>query len=173
MLSHLRTTGPQSTGFGVLPGPSVTGAYVGETAHVQLSEPMSEICHSRRATNSPTVEPRRTPALPALERIPVPAIALADDGAVLFANMAFAEILGCSREAITSMSYEEVFYALPTEETLFGVARLRADTGDLQHLDGSTIFAKMSKMAVMRRAGPVAVASIDELMERLSRLAGL
>jgi PAS domain S-box-containing protein len=112
------------------------------------------------------------PALPVLERIPVPAIALADDGAVLFANAAFAEILGCSPDAVTSMSYEEIFHALPTEETLFGVARLCADTiGDLQHLDGSTIFAKMTKTAVSRNGGPVAHATFDELMERLSALA--
>jgi PAS domain-containing protein len=109
------------------------------------------------------VEPRQTSALPALERVPVPAIALADDGSVLFANTAFAEILGCSRGAITSMSYEQIFYALPNEETLFGVARLRADSfGDLHHLDGSTIFAKMSKSAVMRRAGPVPSATFAE-----------
>lgn len=132
---------------------------------------MSESCHSRRASDSPAVEPYRKPALPALERIPVPAIALADDGAVLFANTAFAEILGCSRDALISMSYEEIFYALPSEETLFGVARLRAETiGDLQHLDGSTIFAKMSKSAVMRRAGPAASATFDQLMEQLSKL---
>jgi PAS domain S-box-containing protein len=109
--------------------------------------------------------------LPALERIPVPAIALADDGAVLFANAAFAEILGCSRDAVTSMSYEQIFYALPTDEILFGVARLRdGTTADLQHLDGSTIFAKMSKSAVMRRAGPLAIVDFAELLERLWRL---
>lgn len=118
------------------------------------------------------VRPHRRPALSALERIPLPAISLADDGAVLFANAAFAEILGCSRDAVTSMSYEEILHALPTEETLFGVARLCADTiGDLQHLDGSTIFAKMTKSAVIRRAGSVAIATFDQLVERLSRLA--
>ncbi|SPM30669.1 histidine kinase, partial [Mycobacterium terramassiliense] len=107
-----------------------------------------------------------------LERIPVPAIALADDGAVLFANAAFAEILGCSRDAVTAMSYEEILHALPTEETLFRVARLRAEAiGELQHLDGSMIFAKMTKSAVIRRAGAVAIATFEQLVERLSRLA--
>jgi PAS domain S-box-containing protein len=117
-------------------------------------------------------KPHHRSALLALERIPVPAIALADDGAVLFANVAFAEILGCSREAVTSMSYAEIFHALPTEETLFGVARLCADAiGNWQHLVGSTIFAKMTESAVVRRAGPVAIATFDQLMERLWRLA--
>lgn len=133
---------------------------------------MSERRRSRRASDSPTVKPTQRPALSALERIPVPAIALADDGAVLFANAAFAEILGCSRDAVTAMSYDEILHALPTEETLFGVARLCAGTiGDLQHLDGSTIFAKMTESAVLRRAGAVAIATFDQLVERLSRLA--
>ncbi|WP_077101774.1 PAS domain S-box protein [Mycobacterium terramassiliense] len=133
---------------------------------------MSESRRSRRASDSPTVKPRQRPALSVLERIPVPAIALADDGAVLFANAAFAEILGCSRDAVTAMSYEEILHALPTEETLFRVARLRAEAiGELQHLDGSMIFAKMTKSAVIRRAGAVAIATFEQLVERLSRLA--
>jgi PAS domain-containing protein len=116
-------------------------------------------------------EPRQTPALEVLEQFPVPVIALADDGAVLFANTAFAEMLGCSRDA-TSMSYEDIFYALPTEDTLFAVTRLRADTiGELLHLDGSTLFAKMSKSAMMRGADSVAIATFADLMERLSGLA--
>jgi hypothetical protein len=39
---------------------------------------------------------------------PVPAIAVADDGAVLVANAAFAEELGCSRDAVTSISYNDI-----------------------------------------------------------------
>lgn len=133
---------------------------------------MSESRRSRRANDSPTVKAHQRPALSALERIQVPAIALADDGAVLYANAVFAEILGCSRDAVTSMSYEEILHALPTEETLFRVARLCADTiGDLQHLDGSTIFAKVTKSATIRRAGSIAIATFDQLIERLARLA--
>jgi len=133
---------------------------------------MSESRHPWQAIDAPVVNSHQRSALPTLERIPVPAIALADDGAVVFANAAFAEILGCSPDAVTSMTYAEIFHALPTEETLFGVARLCADTiADLQHLDGSTIFAKMTKSAVSRRAGHVAIATFDQLMERLWRLA--
>jgi hypothetical protein len=38
-------------------------------------------------------------------------------------------------------------------------------------LDGSTIFAKMSKSAAMRRAEGVGFANFGELLERLSTLA--
>ena len=65
-----------------------------------------------------------------------------------------------------------IFDALPTDETLFAVARLRADTIDgLLHLDGSTLFAKMSKWAMIRGAHAVAIATFEDLIMRLSRLA--
>jgi PAS domain S-box-containing protein len=117
-------------------------------------------------------EPLESPALLMLERHPVPAIATAENGAVLFANRAFAEILGCSPYAVTSMSYEDISCALPTEETLFAVARLHADTnGSLLHLSGSMFFAKMSKSALRGGADAVAIATFQQLMERISGLA--
>lgn len=129
---------------------------------------MLEPCGSRGASGSPLVHSRQASPLSLLEQFPVPVIALADDGAILFANAVFAEILGCSRAAVTSMSYEELFYVLPPEETLFAVARLRADTtGDLQRLDGSTFFAKMSKWAILRGADSFAIATFEQLLERL------
>lgn len=127
---------------------------------------------SRWARDLPMAEPGQTAARLMLEQHPAPVIALADSGAVLFANTAFAEILGCSRDAVSSMSYEEIVSALPTEEALFALARLRADTiGEMLPLDGSTFFVKMSKSAIMRGVDSVAIATFEELMERLHRLA--
>lgn len=151
---------------------SDTAPYVGVTAYEQLGSRMLERRPSRWASDSPLAEPEQTSALLMLEQYPAPVIALADDGAVLFANTAFAEALGCSRDAVSSMSYEEIISALPIEETLFALARLRADTiGNLLHLDGSTFFAKMSKSAIMRGADSVAIATFEELLERLHGLA--
>jgi PAS domain S-box-containing protein len=107
-----------------------------------------------------------------LEQYPVPAIALADDGNVLFANAAFAAILGCSCDAVTAMGYEDILAALPSEETLVAVARLSADAnGRLQHLDGATVFAKMRRSAIRSGHDALAIPSFDELTERLSGLA--
>lgn len=69
---------------------------------------MLECSRFRRPSDSPIAESCQTPALPVLEQYPVPAIAVADDGAVLFANTAFARVFGCSRDAVTSMSYEDI-----------------------------------------------------------------
>lgn len=126
---------------------------------------------SRWVHDFPMPEPGQTPALLMLEQHPAPVIARADNGAVLFANAAFAEILGCSRDAVSSMSHEEIISALPTEETLFALARVRADTvGNLLPLDGSTLFVKMSKSATTRGADSVAIATFEELMQRLHAL---
>jgi PAS domain-containing protein len=116
-------------------------------------------------------ETLETPALLVVERCPVPTIATAENGGVLFANTAFAEILGCSRFVVTSMSYEDVSSALPTGETLFAVARLRADNANLLHLGESMFFAKMSKSALMRGEDAVAIATFQQLMARLPGVA--
>ena len=62
----------------------------------------------RRPSDSPIAESCQTPALPVLEQYPLPAIAVADDGAVLFADTALARVFGCSRDAVTFMSYEDI-----------------------------------------------------------------
>lgn len=117
-------------------------------------------------------EPPPTPALLVLEQYPVPTIALADDGAVIFANTAFAEILGCSPDAVTALTYADIVSALPSEETLFDVARLHADAlKSLQHLDGARFLVKMSKSARMRGADGIAIATFEQLLERLAGLA--
>jgi PAS domain-containing protein len=117
-------------------------------------------------------DPPHTPALMVLQQYPVPAIALADDGAVLFANTAFAEILGCSPDAVTALSYADILSALPPEETLFDVARLHADAiRSLQHLDGSRFLVKMSKSARMHGADGIAIATFEQLLGRLAALA--
>jgi PAS domain-containing protein len=53
-------------------------------------------------------ESREVPARWVLAQYPVPVTAVADDGAVLFANAAFAEEFGCSRHAVTSISCDDV-----------------------------------------------------------------
>jgi hypothetical protein len=54
----------------------------------------------QRPIDSPRVEWRQIPALRALEEKPIGAVVIADDGAALFANTAFTEVLGCSCDAV-------------------------------------------------------------------------
>jgi hypothetical protein len=109
------------------------------------------------------------PVLRGLEQYPIAAVAVADDGAVLFANSAFAEVLGCSFDAVISMSYTDISCALPVDETLFAVSRLCPNTlGSPVHPGGATCFVKMRKLAISNGAASVAITVFERLMEQLS-----
>jgi hypothetical protein len=117
-------------------------------------------------------ESRRRSVLRVLVQHPVPVIAVADGGAVLLANRAFAEVLGCSCDAVTSISYEDICSVLPIDETLFAVTRLCPDTiGSLLQLGHATLFVKMRRSAILSGADSDAVELFEGLMKRLSLLA--
>src|ERR1700728_1554936 len=113
----------------------------------------------RGPRDSPMAESRQTTALWALVQHPVAAIAVADDGAVLFATTAFAKLLGCSCDAITSMSHDDICSTLPAGETLFAVARSCPNTiGRSLQLGQTTCFVKVHKSAISDGAESVAIA---------------
>ena len=111
---------------------------------------------------------RELPALVVLERFPVPVLAIAEDGTILFANGAFAEMLGCTYEDILSLKFEQIFYTLPADESAVSVVRAHADlVVELLHREGSTVRARMSKSALLRGNDPVALATFQDLTEQL------
>jgi nitrogen-specific signal transduction histidine kinase len=117
-------------------------------------------------------EPPRMSPLRALTQHPVPVIAVADDGAIVFANTAFADVMSCSRNAVTSMNYEGICSVLPPDETLVAVTRLGPNTiGRLLQLGEATLFVKMRRSAILSAADSGPVTLFEGLMRRLSRLA--
>ncbi len=111
---------------------------------------------------------KELPALVVLERFPVPVLAIAEDGTILFANGAFAEMLGYSAEAVRALKFREIFHTLPAEESAVSVVRAHADLiVELVHEDGSIVRARMSKSALLRGDDPVALATFQDLTERL------
>jgi PAS domain-containing protein len=124
----------------------------------------------RRPRDSLTIESRQISALGLLEQCPVPVIAVADDGAVLFVSAAFAHLFGYSCDALTGMSYEDICSLLPPDETLSAVTRLgpNAFVGSLILSSQATIFVKMRKSATLSDADPDATAMFKELTEHLS-----
>lgn len=58
---------------------------------------------------SPMVTLQQLPASVVLERIPIPVLAVMQDGTILFANTAFAEMLGYSVEEVLSLNFEQIF----------------------------------------------------------------
>ncbi|MCA4723097.1 PAS domain-containing protein [Mycolicibacterium fortuitum] len=108
------------------------------------------------------------PALVVLERFPVPVLAIAEDGTILFANTAFGEMVGRVTDAVKRMQFAEVFHSLPTDGSAVSV--MRANAGllvELIHHDGSIVRARMSKSALLRGDDPVALATFEDLTEQL------
>jgi PAS domain S-box-containing protein len=111
---------------------------------------------------------KELPALVVLERFPVPVLAIAEDGTLLFANAAFADMLGYTPEAVTSLKFSEIFHTLPADESAVSVVRAYADLiVELLHHDRSIVRARMSKSALLRGDDPVALATFQDLTERL------
>jgi PAS domain S-box-containing protein len=108
------------------------------------------------------------PARLVLERIPVPSLAVARDGQILFANQAFADMVGHSTEALLSMEFSQLFWLVPTDESPVSVVRKYANQlVELMHADGSLVRARMSKSALMRDDDPLALATFQDLTEQL------
>jgi PAS domain S-box-containing protein len=108
------------------------------------------------------------PTLVVLERFPVPVLAIAEDGTILFANSAFAEMLGHTKEAVLALKFDQIFHTLPADESAVSVVRAHADlVVELLHQDGSTVRARMGKSALLRGDDPVALATFQDLTEQL------
>jgi PAS domain S-box-containing protein len=111
---------------------------------------------------------KELPALVVLERFPVPVLAIAEDGTLLFANAAFADMLGYTTEAVQSLKFPHIFHTLPADESAVSVVRAHADLiVELLHQDRSVVRARMSKSALLRGDDPVALATFQDLTERL------
>jgi PAS domain S-box-containing protein len=108
------------------------------------------------------------PALVVLERIPVPVLAIAEDGTILFANTAFAEMVGRTPEAVMALQFGQIFHTMPTDESAVSAVRAHGDlVVELVHEDSSIVRARMSKSALLRGDDPVALATFQDLTERL------
>lgn len=117
---------------------------------------------------SPADVLRRLPAVVVLERLPVPALAMARDGIILFANMAFAEMVGYEQDALAGSPFAEIFQTLPAGgAALPGVDAVANLVVQLRHCEGWTVRARMSRSAMMRHDDPVALVTFDNLTERL------
>jgi len=120
-----------------------------------------------RSGDSPMDVLTRLPAVVVLERVPVPSLAMARDGIILFANTAFAEMVGYRQNSLAGLAFPEIFHTVPAALcALSGVDALANLVVELQHCEGWTVRARMSKSALMRCDDPVVV-TFENLTERL------
>ena len=123
---------------------------------------------SGSASDTPADILTRLPAVVVLERIPVPTLAMGRDGIILFANTAFAEMVGHEQDNLPGLAFPQTFNTLPAVvSALSEVEALANLVVELQHFEGWTVRAKMSKSALMRRDDPVVLVTFENLTERL------
>jgi len=120
------------------------------------------------STDTPADILTRLPAVVVLERIPVPTVAMARDGNILFANTAFAEMVGYPQGRLAGAEFPQIFNADPAALTaLSGVDALANMVVELEHCEGWTVRARMSKSALMRHNDPIVLVTFENLTERL------
>ena len=111
---------------------------------------------------------KQLPALVVLERIPVPVLAIANDGALVFANSAFSEMVGRAPEDVVSLTFDEIFHLpLSAEPAVTVVQSLANEVVELAHRDGSSVRALMSRSALIRADDNIALATFQDLTEQL------
>jgi PAS domain-containing protein len=123
---------------------------------------------NRTSDDSPMDVLTRLPAMVVLERVPVPTLATSLDGTILFANTAFADMLGYGQESLAGLAFAEIFYTVPAAlSAIPGVDALANLVVELQHCEGWTVRARMSKSALKRSDDPVVLVTFENLTERL------
>src|SRR5580693_6419409 len=111
---------------------------------------------NRTSDDSPMDVLTRLPAMVVLERVPVPTLATARDGTILFANTAFADMLGYGQDSLAGLAFAEIFHTVPAAlPAIRGVDALANLVVELQHCEGWTVRARMSKSALKRSDDPV------------------
>jgi len=108
------------------------------------------------------------PALVALERLPVPALAVDRPGTILFANGSFCEMVGYSPDEVLSINFEDIFYRPPADDcwvALTGTGAKRLV--ELRNKGGHSVWASMSKSAMRRRDDTIALVTFHDRTEEL------
>ena len=111
---------------------------------------------------------KQLPALVVLERIPVPVLAIANDGALVFANSAFSEMVGRASDEVLTLTFDEIFDLQPSTEPVVSIVQsLANEVVELAHRDGSSVRALMSRSALIRSDDDIALATFQDLTEQL------
>ena len=123
---------------------------------------------SRGPGDSPMANLSRLPAAVALERLPVPTLAMSRDGIILFANTAFAEMVGYEQDGLAGSAFPEIFDTVPAgAAALAGVDAVANLVVQLRHREGWTVRARMGNSAMMRAEDSIVLVTFDNLTERL------
>jgi PAS domain S-box-containing protein len=159
------------SGTAAPPTPTAPAERLAEFAHEGAGVDGGGRVERRRtgwSNDSPVEMLRRLPAVVVLERLPVPALAITREGVILFANTAFADMVGYGREALAGLGFPETFQTIPLALcALSGVDALANLVVELRHREGWKVRARMSNSALMRRDDPLMLVTFNDLTEQL------
>ena len=111
---------------------------------------------------------RRLPALRVLDQLPVPVVAVTEEGTVLYSNEAMAELLGLTRDRLQAMNFRDVFETPLQSKSAVAELQRHANTlVELSHADGPVIRAVMSRSALQRADDDIALVTFHDLTEQL------
>jgi PAS domain-containing protein len=110
---------------------------------------------------------RELPALALFERIPLPAVAIERDGAILAANAEFAALIGLTPEVLTPPILTQAVGKALIAESLVALENCRTRIVDLTHAEGWTVRAKMSKSPLWHADDAVVLVILEDMTERL------
>jgi PAS domain S-box-containing protein len=138
------------------------------TAALNPSGPLDERRRRRHLTLSPKAILESLSAVVVLERLRAPVLAVGHDGVVVFANPAFADMVGHTPEEVMSLQIHQILRNVPFGESAVAVMKAYADqVVELRYRDGSIVRAHMSESALLRGDDPVAVVVFHDLTEQL------
>src|ERR1700754_1621927 len=121
--------------------------------------------HPGQAEQSPAEKLRQMPAYVLLERLPDPALAIAHDGTILFANTAFGDMLGHPAQALADMHICQIIPKLNGDSAFPAVQAAANTIVELTHRDDFPVRAVMSVSAMLRRDDALALITFNDRTE--------
>lgn len=103
-----------------------------------------------------------------LERLPIPALAVRDDGHIVFANEAFVGMVGHSKPRLTAIPLPTMVrgISLGTSHVVTKLRRHANSVVELMHAEGWTVPAAMSASLLLRSDDPLALVTFVDLTEQ-------
>lgn len=108
------------------------------------------------------------PVLVLLDRLPVPVLAVAQDGLVIYMNRAFEHMLGYPQGALRECVIGDLVHTVSPPRS--AVTELHESAGKivaLTHRDGSTVRAALSRSTLERHDDPVMLVCFQDVTEQL------
>ena len=110
---------------------------------------------------------QQMPAVQVLEEIGVPALAIDVHGTILFANAAFAAMVGRTQRSLGKLRFHQIFVNPAEGQAATTKHAYTDELVELTHRDGSTVLARMTKSAMNRHDDTLAFVVFQDLAEPL------